>query len=120
MRARLFGDVRFEDISDNIALVALQGPKSPEIISRLVLETDIPQKYYTFVENVKVGGVNTLLSRTGYTGEKGFELYCDARDASALWNLLLETGKDLGLIPCGLGARDTLRLEAAMPLTGMN
>ena len=65
-----------------------------------------------------MAGVKCLVSRTGYTGEDGFELYCANADAPALWNALLEAGKDDGLIPCGLGARDTLRLEAAMPLYG--
>ena len=65
-----------------------------------------------------MGGIPCLISRTGYTGETGFELYCANEDAPRLWDLLLETGKDMGLIPCGLGARDTLRLEAAMPLYG--
>ena len=62
--------------------------------------------------------IRCLISRTGYTGELGYELYCAAEDGPKLWNLLLETGKEQGLIPCGLGARDTLRLEAAMPLYG--
>ena len=63
-------------------------------------------------------GIKCLISRTGYTGELGYELYCAAEDGPNLWSLLLEAGKDYGLIPCGLGARDTLRLEAAMPLYG--
>ncbi len=118
MRAHLFGNVHMEDISDATAQVALQGPKAPEIASRLCKEEDIPKKYYTFVEKGTVGGIACIISRTGYTGETGFELYCANGDAPKLWDLLLDTGKDLGLIPCGLGARDTLRLEAAMPLYG--
>ncbi len=118
MRAHLFGDVVMEDVSDETAQVALQGPKSPEIMARLAREEDIPKKYYSFVEKGTVGGIPCIISRTGYTGETGFELYCKNADAPKLWDLLLDTGKDLGLIPCGLGARDTLRLEAAMPLYG--
>jgi len=118
MKAHLFGNVQLEDASDRTAQVALQGPKAPEIMSRLCKEEDIPKKYYSFVEKGTVGGIPCLISRTGYTGETGFELYCANEDAARLWDLLLETGKDVGLIPCGLGARDTLRLEAAMPLYG--
>lgn len=118
MQGHLFGQVHMEDASDQTAQVALQGPKSLEILSRLAREEDIPKKYYTFVEKGTVGGIPCLISRTGYTGEAGFELYCKNQDAPELWQLLLDTGKDLGLIPCGLGARDTLRLEAAMPLYG--
>ena len=79
---------------------------------------DIPQKYYSFIDNVSIGGINALLSQTGYTGSKGYEIYVAAADAPAMWQNLLDAGQDEGLIPCGLGARDTLRLEAAMPLYG--
>jgi aminomethyltransferase len=118
MKAHLTGDVRFEDISDNVAQIALQGPKAPEILKKVADASSIPQKYYTFVEKGSVGGISCLVSRTGYTGELGYELYCAPQDAERLWDLLLEAGKGFGLIPCGLGARDTLRLEAAMPLYG--
>jgi len=118
MRQHLFGDVRMEDVSDETAQVALQGPRAGEILARLAEEEDIPKKYYSFVEKGTVGGIPCIVSRTGYTGESGFELYCKNTDAPKLWQLLLDTGKDCGLVPCGLGARDTLRLEAAMPLYG--
>lgn len=118
IRQHLFGNVRMEDVSDETAQVALQGPKAGEILARLAKEEDIPKKYYYFVEKGTVGGIPCIISRTGYTGESGFELYCKNEDAARLWQLLLDTGKDLGLAPCGLGARDTLRLEAAMPLYG--
>lgn len=118
MGDRLMGDCRMEDRSDQTAQVALQGPKSKEILARLVQEGALPQKYYSFTRDVEVGGVPCLVSRTGYTGELGYELYCAVKDAERLWDLLLEAGKKEGLIPCGLGARDTLRLEAAMPLYG--
>jgi aminomethyltransferase len=116
LKAHVTGDVKFTDISDSLAQIALQGPKAPEILG-LVSKT-IPDKYYTLIENGEVGGIKCIVSRTGYTGELGFELYCAPDKATALWQLLLDTGKPLGLIPCGLGARDTLRLEAAMPLYG--
>ncbi len=118
MRSHLRGDVSFEDISDSVAQLALQGPLAREILSRIADESSIPSKYYTFIEKASVGGIPCLVSQTGYTGEKGYEIYLSNEDAPRMWDLLLETGKDLGLVPCGLGARDTLRLEAAMPLYG--
>jgi aminomethyltransferase len=114
----LTGDVRMEDISENIAQIALQGPASMAIIQKLVDPAMIPGKYYTFTDNAVVAGKTCILSRTGYTGEDGFEIYCSAADGPAMWDALMKTGAPLGLIPCGLGCRDTLRLEAAMPLYG--
>lgn len=118
IRKHLSGDVRLSDISDETAMVALQGPMAKTILTRLASEDDLPAKYYTYRENVNVSGIRCLVSRTGYTGEEGYELCVKNEDAPRLWDLLLRTGKDDGLIPCGLGARDTLRLEAAMPLYG--
>ncbi len=118
MKEHIFGQVSLEDISDSIAQVALQGPRSKTILSKLADDACIPEKYYTFLDNCSVAGIKCLISQTGYTGEHGYELYCDAKDADSLWRALLEAGKDEGLIPCGLGARDTLRMEAAMPLYG--
>lgn len=116
MQDHIFGDVRFTDISDSVAQIALQGPAADAIIAKLT--QDIPQKYYSFIDNVDIGGITALISQTGYTGEKGYEIYVAAADASQMWQKLLAAGKDKGLVPCGLGARDTLRLEAAMPLYG--
>lgn len=118
MKSHLTGDVVMEDISDTMAQIALQGPRSREILQKVTEETNIPEKYYTFLDNKIVAGVSCLISQTGYTGEHGYELYCASEDAGKLWEALLEAGKEEGLIPCGLGARDTLRLEAAMPLYG--
>ena len=118
MKARRFGDCSVADVSDSIAQLALQGPGAKALIAELTPADQIPQKYYWFVERADVGGINCLLSRTGYTGEFGYELYVANADAPALWTMLLEKGRDAGLIPAGLGARDTLRLEAAMPLYG--
>lgn len=117
MKQNLFGEVEFDDISDEVAQLALQGPKSKEILCKLAEEEHLPVKYYSFQQDVVVAGMTCLISRTGYTGEDGYEIYCKNEDAVDLWNALLEAGKD-NLIPCGLGARDTLRLEAAMPLYG--
>lgn len=118
MKAHLSGDVTLEDQSDEYAQLALQGPKSREILARVMAEDEIPAKYYTFRDNVMVAGANCLVSQTGYTGEHGYEIYCRPEDAPGIWEALLAAGRADGLIPCGLGARDTLRLEAAMPLYG--
>ena len=118
MKAHASGDVYVEDISDSVAQLALQGPLAKEILLRLVSEDNLPAKYYYFHKEVIIDGMKCLISQTGYTGEAGYEIYLSNDDAPKMWNLLLATGKDLGLIPCGLGSRDTLRLEAAMPLYG--
>lgn len=118
IRDHLFGDVVMRDLSDHYAQLALQGPKAEAVLQTLMRAEDIPQKNYTFCNHVKVGGISCLVSFTGYTGEKGYELYCANADAEELLQMLLEKGADFGLIPCGLGARDTLRLEASMPLYG--
>ncbi len=118
----LTGDVRYEDISESMAQIAIQGPASDTILRKLCDAADIPVKYYYFIENGEVDTgsrkIRALISRTGYTGELGYEIYCRPQDAPDLWNALLRAGEDEGLIPCGLGARDTLRLEASMPLYG--
>ncbi|MCF0107130.1 MAG: glycine cleavage system aminomethyltransferase GcvT [Holdemanella sp.] len=116
IRANLLADTTMENISASVGQLALQGPKAGKILSKLTDSDNIPEKYYSFKKNVSVGGIECLVSQTGYTGSYGFELYTPAENAVALFELLLEAGKEEGLIPCGLGARDTLRLEAAMPL----
>ena len=111
------GPCALENVSDDYALLALQGPKAPEILARHT-EVDLDaMKYYRFAQ-AEVCGVRALISRTGYTGELGFELYLSPDDAPGVWDALLESGKDDGLLPAGLGARDTLRLEAGMALYG--
>ena len=112
MQENLEGEAELKNISDEVSQIALQGPEAVEVISRFT--DQIPPKNYSFKENVDIKGINVLLSRTGYTGEDGFELYCRNEDVCALWQLLLDEGVE----PCGLGARDTLRLEAGMPLYG--
>ena len=118
MKTHETGDVEVKDISDSVAQLALQGPKAEQILKKLAKEEDIPEGYYTANFNGTVAGKEAIISRTGYTGEDGFELYVKPEDVVDLWNVLLEAGQEEGLIPCGLGARDTLRLEAAMPLYG--
>lgn len=113
-----FGEVTFTDVSAQYAQLALQGPKSMEILKKLTEEENIPKKYYHAVFDTEVAGIPCIISRTGYTGETGVELYFDSGSAEKMWDALLEAGEGEGLIPCGLGARDTLRMEAAMPLYG--
>lgn len=116
--AHVAGIARVEDVSDSYAQIALQGPASRAILSRLADAASIPEKYYTLVERGTVAGIRCVVSKTGYTGETGYELYCAPDDAMRLWEALMDAGSPDGLIPCGLGCRDTLRLEAAMPLYG--
>lgn len=112
-RAPEFG-VTIEDISDSIGLLAVQGPQAEEILASLT-DVDLPAiGYYHFAEG-KVAGMEMIVSRTGYTGEDGFELYHDVAHSAALWNALMGTGR---ITPCGLGCRDSLRLEMGMALYG--
>ena len=110
-------DAEVRDRSDATGLLALQGPASAEILASLAEPDPRALRRFRFAEG-RVAGRATLVSRTGYTGSDGFELYCAADDAVALWDALLEAGRGAGLVPVGLGARDTLRLEAALPLYG--
>ena len=112
--------VELENVSANYCQIALQGPDAIQILQRL---TDTPLdeiKYYHFREG-KVDDVPSIISRTGYTGEDGFEVYADSEKAEQLWNRILEAGNmgaPEGVLPCGLAARNTLRLESAMALYG--
>jgi aminomethyltransferase len=99
------------------ALIGVQGPRAPELVQRLSDRDLNDVKYYAFVDG-RVASVPCRISRTGYTGEDGFELFCQPSAAVGLWQGLLETGREAGLLPAGLGARDTLRLEAGMRLYG--
>lgn len=107
-----------ENQSDKFALLALQGPKAKEILARHTNADLDAIRYYGFAQDQEVAGAPCLISRTGYTGEDGFELYLPPEDAPRVWRALLAGGADLGLKPAGLGARDTLRLEAGMALYG--
>ncbi len=110
-------EAELEDESEGVALLALQGPRAEEILAPLT-RLDLPEiGFYRFREG-EVAGVTGLVSRTGYTGEDGFELYLPAADAAGVWRRLLESGEDAGLRPVGLGARDTLRLEMGYALYG--
>ena len=107
-----------EDLSQGIAQLALQGPKSEEILQALT-DTDLSQiSPFSFHREVIIGDAQCMVSRTGYTGEDGFEIYCANGDVLKIWKDLLAVGGDAGLKPAGLGARDTLRFEAGLPLYG--
>ena len=116
-QARNFPDVAVIDQSETTALLALQGPKAEAILQPFT-DVDLSTiRYYHFAPGT-VDGAHCIISRTGYTGEDGFELYCAPVMVAKLWNDLLEAGKAQGLKPAGLGARDTLRLEVCYPLHG--
>ncbi len=109
--------VEVRDRTEEIALLALQGPRAEAILARLTSEDLSALGYYRFREG-EIDGRRGVISRTGYTGEDGFELYVAAEDASALWRQLLASGEGEGLLPAGLGARDSLRLEMGYALYG--
>jgi len=115
--SRASGDAEVIDESERWALLALQGPKALPILTPLASPGIAALRYYGFLQG-EVAGVPALISRTGYTGEDGFEIYLAPEHAAAVWERLMEAGAEHGLQPAGLGARDTLRLEAAMALYG--
>ncbi|SDB83136.1 glycine cleavage system aminomethyltransferase GcvT [Shouchella lonarensis] len=118
MTRHLEGDVCLTNVSAETALLAVQGPQAEALLQTLT-STDLTTiRPFRFQEDVNIGGVSVLAARTGYTGEDGFELYVSATDASRLWTVIMEAGAPFKLLPCGLGARDTLRFEAALPLYG--
>jgi len=113
-------ECRVDNLSDDFTQIAVQGPKAHTLLQKL---TDAPLgelKNYWFTHGTLCGLKNVLIARTGYTGEDGFEIYVpsDPGTSAMVWNEVLESGRDLGVIPCGLGARNTLRLEAKLPLYG--
>jgi aminomethyltransferase len=113
-----FEGTRLMDESAATAELALQGPKAEAILQK-VTEIDLKEVgYYRVRDKVKVAGRTCMVSRTGYTGEDGFEIFSSPEDAPEVWEALMEAGRPEGLVPVGLGARDTLRFEASMPLYG--
>jgi aminomethyltransferase len=111
------GDAVAVDASSRYALLAIQGPAARGVLQSLTGVELGAIKYYWFTHG-EVAGVRSTVSRTGYTGEDGFEIFVPPQSAEKVWQALLEAGRTAGVIPCGLGARDTLRLEAAMRLYG--
>jgi aminomethyltransferase len=110
-------DAQVRDLTDDYALIAIQGPRAAPIVASLT-STDLDQVRYYASYQATIAGSRALLARTGYTGEDGFELFVRPRDAAPLWHALTEAGRSFGLVPAGLAARDSLRLEAGMPLYG--
>lgn len=117
MSRHLLPDVDLRNESDATALLAIQGPKSQTVIQKLTSVDLKSIPYYRFKE-ASVAGVDMILSRTGYTGELGYEIYFSPSYAENVWNAIFRAGKDCGIVPIGLGARDTLRLEMGYCLYG--
>jgi aminomethyltransferase len=113
----LRGNIRAENVSDITALFAVQGPRAEALVGRLADRDVTGIGYYRFVKG-RVAGAESYISRTGYTGEDGFEIYCYAREAEKVWDALLDEGRKERIAPIGLGARDTLRLELKYALYG--
>ncbi len=128
MREQAPTDVELEDISDDLALIAVQGPKAVDILEPLARMDDgapgLRELRPFFAAGLSLAGVidarRQRISRTGYTGEDGFEIYIDANRAGVVWDAIVEAGAPAGLVPAGLGARDTLRLEAGLRLYGQD
>lgn len=110
--------VEMENISDKLSLLAVQGPKAIDLIQKLTDVNLSAIPYYSFTGGTVAGIEDVIISNTGYTGAGGFELYVWNNDAKKLWDALFETGKEFGILPIGLAARDTLRLEKAFCLYG--
>jgi aminomethyltransferase len=114
---RLDGNATCRNASDEYSLIAVQGPSAAELVQSVTEGDVMSVRYYNFVEG-SILGIPAIVSRTGYTGEDGFELYVENAEAPRVFDLLLQKGTPNGLVPAGLGARDTLRLEACLPLYG--
>ena len=113
-------NVKVEDLSDQFTQIAIQGPKGVDTLQKLT-DVDLSQvKFYWFTRGTVAGLKNILIARTGYTAEDGFEIYIpsDAATSDRVWNELMEAGKEFGVVPAGLGSRNTLRLEGKLPLYG--
>ena len=113
-------DCKVEHLSDDFTQIAIQGPKAVNLLQRLTDADLSAVKFYWVTRGTVCGLKNTLIARTGYTGEDGFEIYIPSDESTSVrvWNEILEAGKEFGVVPCGLGSRNTLRLEAKLPLYG--
>src|SRR5579863_9035567 len=111
---------KVEDLSDDFTQIAIQGPKGVNLLQKLTDADLSAVKFYWVTRGTVCGLKNTLIARTGYTGEDGFEIYVPADEATSamVWNAVLEAGREFGAVPCGLGSRNTLRLEGKLPLYG--
>lgn len=110
--------VEITNMSDSLSLFAVQGPKAMDVLQKLTSVTLSTIPYYAFDSGSMAGLEDVIISNTGYTGAGGFELYVWNKDAKALWDAIFEVGKEFGILPCGLGCRDTLRLEKGFCLYG--
>jgi aminomethyltransferase len=113
-------DCVVEDLSDAYTQLAIQGPRAADVVRKLTDADLSVVKNYWFTHGTVCGLRNTLIARTGYTGEDGFEIYvpCEAATSEKVWNQVMEAGREFGIVPCGLGCRNTLRLESKMALYG--
>ena len=113
-------DCVVENLSDDFTQIAIQGPKGMDLLQKLTDANLAAMKFYWVMRGTVCGLKNTLIARTGYTGEDGFEIYIpsDEETSARVWNEVLEAGREFGVVPCGLGARNTLRLESKLPLYG--
>lgn len=111
-------EFRLENVSAQWTQIAIQGRKAQEVLQALTKSDLAGVKYYWFTEGLVLDAIPAIIARTGYTGEDGFEIYVPWAEGPRVWRALLEKGQPLGLKPCGLGARDTLRLEMRFPLYG--
>src|SRR4029077_13218583 len=113
-------DCKVEHLSDDFTQIAIQGPKAVDLLQKLTDASLSAVKFYWLTHGTVCGLKNILIARTGYTGEDGFEIYIpsDEKTSARVWNEILEAGTEFGVVPCGLGARNTLRLEAKLPLYG--
>jgi len=110
--------VKIKNISQDCDMIAIQGPSSRKILQSIINEDLSKLLFYHFIDKIEISGYKTLLSRTGYSGELGYEIYCSPESANDIWQALIEVGKGDGLVPAGLGCRDTLRLEMNYLLYG--
>ncbi len=108
----------FENLSETMSSIAFQGPKSTEYLAKMAGAEVKDIDFFYFRDDLKINGIDCIISRTGYTGEVGYEIYVDRKDAPSVWSYILDTTKDKGVLPVGLGARDTLRFESKLPLYG--
>lgn len=111
------GDMQLKNVSDEVGMIAFQGPNSEKVLQRLT-DYDLSALKYFRIDDIELDGIKTMTARTGYTGEDGFEIYAADVEIKHIWNKILELGKEEGVVPVGLGARNTLRLEACMMLYG--
>ena len=118
LKSKLFDGVNIENKSSDFSMIAVQGPKSKRIIQSMIKNDITKLKFYSFIDNIDCLGHGILLSRTGYTGELGYEIYCKHDAVKKIWNYILENFEKDGVLAAGLGARDTLRLEMGYLLYG--